>query len=481
MARFIGFRHRVKQTAAGEAKPTQLSIREGGTERTIDLKTETDELDFVRGRLPKSWRKVSDTEDLSVFPPHHLSTRALKKDEKLADFPMTHLRKASPKEYVLVTHVPETYDGLAPGDTVGAVLGGSGDRFSFALSGRGTKLVPKAEVYRIPSFALKGLRGDTKKETDASLLANLVGSKRELFQLVTLRERDLILLGEAYMARIEAMKARMAAEQRLRSSLIGRIFTKPDGEYPEGDVEVMYETERTSDVIMQSIDAEEKKRERELVKIVSANEIFRELFLPIRGVGPMIGARLIIAAKDVRRFDHPDKLVRFMGAHVNPDGTFPRRRTGAVANWHPDARQGLFLLGDQFNRAPKEKPGVWGAMLRQYKATFRARHPDIECSACKVPYDQCVKKGATPSEGTETNGGKHTRRYTDAHIHKMATWRTLTRFVRWLWREWWKIEERHGATHPGKERFARYQAAQRAKSRLPQGSGEPDDRKQAAI
>lgn len=35
-------------------------------------------------------------------------------------------------------------------------------------------------------------------------------------------------------------------------------------------------------------------------------------------------------------------------------------------------------------------------------------------------------------------GGK--KRYSDAHINKMAEWRTLSRFVERLHREWWQLE-----------------------------------------
>ncbi len=42
-------------------------------------------------------------------------------------------------------------------------------------------------------------------------------------------------------------------------------------------------------------------------------------------------------------------------------------------------------------------------------------------------------------EVVETEAGK--KRYTKGHIHKMAVQRTLTKFVEWLWREWWKLEK----------------------------------------
>ena len=36
--------------------------------------------------------------------------------------------------------------------------------------------------------------------------------------------------------------------------------------------------------------------------------------------------------------------------------------------------------------------------------------------------------------------GRTVKRYTDGHILKMARWRTLTKFVRWLVKEWLRLE-----------------------------------------
>jgi hypothetical protein len=60
--RVIGIRHRVKKTAEGEARPTQVVILENGEPKTLELETETDELDFVLGRFPTSFRKVYGSE-----------------------------------------------------------------------------------------------------------------------------------------------------------------------------------------------------------------------------------------------------------------------------------------------------------------------------------------------------------------------------------------------------------------------------------
>lgn len=67
-------------------------------------------------------------------------------------------------------------------------------------------------------------------------------------------------------------------------------------------------------------------------------------------------------------------------------------------------------------------------MLLSYKLRFRERHPEVV------------------EEAVQQKRGKRTitvmkKRYTNGHIHKMAIWRTLTKFVTELFRVWTRIEE----------------------------------------
>ncbi len=113
------------------------------------------------------------------------------------------------------------------------------------------------------------------------------------------------------------------------------------------------------------------------------------------------------------------------GQEVPRNRQFPRRREGSVANWHPEARQALYLLGDQFNRRPHT---YWGGMLLRYKLVFRQRHPVV------------IEEEVNERRGSRTVTVKK-KRYTNGHIHKMAVWRTLTKFVSHLSRVWTRIEE----------------------------------------
>jgi hypothetical protein len=132
-----------------------------------------------------------------------------------------------------------------------------------------------------------------------------------------------------------------------------------------------------------------------------------------------------VAIGDIRRFATDAKLKAFCSVHVLGDGRFARKRSGEVANWHPEARQALYLLTDQFNRRPNS---VWGQKLLEYKARLRAAHPDVLCQQCGGKWDDCQHQKS------------HKRKYSDGHIHQMALWRTATKFVEWLFREWWKLE-----------------------------------------
>ncbi len=97
-------------------------------------------------------------------------------------------------------------------------------------------------------------------------------------------------------------------------------------------------------------------------------------------------------------------------------GIFPRRRAGSHAKWNNDARTGFYLLADQWNRRPDSE---WGQHLRQNKGMYRERHPD---------------------EIEVVENGKKRKKYTKGHIHRMAAWRTITEFAKWLFGEWYRLD-----------------------------------------
>jgi hypothetical protein len=341
--------------------------------------------------------------------PRHIKWRKLRDNENKETFCKSLLKRFG-KKWFVATKVPDQYDGLKAGDTVAMILGGSGDRLSFALSRRGEDI--GARIFRIPAFQLKCRRKAESKDDDAVLLANLVQSNPDFFYLTRPRDRSIILVIEHFRARMETMKARIACEQRIFSNLTGGIFCREDGNFPEGGIEEMFNEAKANDQILGALVKEENKRMAELDAALEALDIYQQLFKNLDGVGSAIAGRLIAAIQDIRRFPTDSQLKAFCGVHVLPDGRFPRRRNGEVANWQPDARQALYLLGDQFNRRPNSE---WGKRLRGYKVALRQKHPEV-----------------VSAEGK--------KRYGDGHIHKMALWRTLTKFVEWLHREWWKLE-----------------------------------------
>lgn len=394
--RIISIVHRVKATAEGEARPTMIAMKEGEKMSTYKLETEQNELDFVLGRFPTKWRAYIKNEDLASFKASHIQR------EKKTGEP---------------TKVAIKFDGIKSGDRVLMTLGGSGDRLAFSIF-RKLKIVG-GKIIRVAPFHLKDARGAGNKEDDHKLLIQLYANSPELFQFMTDRDLDLIKVREAYFARTEAMKARIGCEQRLRQRIIGRIFLSEEGGYPEGLLEDEYDKAKANDVVFKSLHKEEAQRELEMKKAVHKLEVWENIFEPLEGVGEAIAARLIVAIGDIRRFSNAAKLKKYCGVHVLPDGRFPRQRNNERANWKPEARQALYLLGDQFNRRAKS---VWGLKLREYKARFREKYPE-----------------PIKAEGA---GGKMVTKYSDGHIHKMATWRTLTKFVEWLFDEWTALENK---------------------------------------
>ena len=279
--RTIGIQHRIKQRKVGDevikGQPTKVAVLNDGNLQTYLLEDERAELDWVWGMFPVKMRNIEADDKLSDFNLHQVKFRKLKKDENPENFPSDHLHKEG-KDFFLATKVPEKFDGLMTGDKVAMVLGGSGNRFAGALANRGKEI--DAEVWRVPPFDLKARRNGKSKEDDSVVLVNLLKDEPTLFQKTENREIALILLRERYIARIDAMKERIACEQRLWQRLNGQIFLSEEGQYPEGGMENIFAEMKANDAILQALIKEEKARERELVKAVEATEVYQKIFLP---------------------------------------------------------------------------------------------------------------------------------------------------------------------------------------------------------
>lgn len=427
MSRIIGIRHRWKDLAGPEEenseerrrfeeKPTLVAIKDGDEFKHYKLETETDELDFLLGKFPIGWRELGDESTGDILARHIV-------EEKKGKQPTGR------------TLVPESYEGFRTGDVVVMSLGGSGDRFAYALSRRGEEI--GAEVFRIEPGELNRERNLTggEKEGDPLLLIELFKKRSALFRLCGTRDRDQIRVSEVFRSRKVTQDARKATAQRLRQRLIGGIFLSDEGRFPEGLIEDMYDEVAANDAILRAVTAEESYCDEVLKKTVSALRVYREVLQPIEGVGPTIAAGIISAVGDIRRFPTEAKFKAFVGLHVlgsdfkkmssgtvrvNGDSVMARRRGGnrQVSDWNPTARQSFFLLGEQFNRRPNTP---WGKKLREYKAKFRLKYPE-------------------PVVG---QNGK--LRFTNMHIHKRAIWRTVTKFAENLYRTWRRIEREEEA------------------------------------
>ncbi len=390
MTRFIGIQHRVKKTKAGEAHPTRIWIVEKSKGKGFTLSTEQDELDFVHGRFPLTWRELLPNENLESFPEHHR-----KEDGK------------SPTGW----KVPDKLEGLQSDDAVLMILGGSGDLLAFYASVRAEKI--SAQVLRTSPAQLKKFRGEeATTDKDAQLLIDLYQQQSDLFYPVLVRDREMILLRHKFRLMMDAQAARIGCGQRLLQQSHGAVFCHPDGEYPQGLLETTVKQIRDNSAVYQALEEEEGKLKNELEKLLKNMPVYQKLFQPIIGVGPMIAARLLVAIGDIRRFETLPAFRKFCGVHVGVDGKFERQKRGQNNNWNPLARQAFYLLVDQFNRRPDSE---WGQTLLANKAALRAKHPEV-----------LIVHGK--------------KQYTDGHILKMALWKTAGDFAKWLYREWRKLE-----------------------------------------
>lgn len=290
MGRIIGIQHRTKRTAAGEARPTLVCVLDLETNiRTEhELATETDELDFARGQWPKDWRRVVEGEDITKFKSHHVQMKKVEDGE-------------------VPYKVPAGYDGFKAGDTIVMLLGGSGDRFAYALARNGEAF--GGLVMRVPAFNLS-TDGETTDGHHVRLV-DLFLTTPQAFRQVARRDMRVMNVAELQRDRTTAMKNRIACEQQLRQRVIGRTFFT-DGDYPEGKLEDQYDSARANDEGLAVLMNKEARCLSDLEKAVKALDVWKDIFAGINGCGVSIVSGLIAAIGNVSRFLRSEEMAELL-------------------------------------------------------------------------------------------------------------------------------------------------------------------------
>lgn len=479
-ARFIGIRHRVKQTAAGEARPTQVYITnaDGSDAVSLELKTEDDELAFVDGQFVTKWRDLGEGEKVGALSAWQMRTAGTGEKKR--------------------TQVAVAVEGLQMFDRITMMMGGTGDDFAYALSSRAEQM--SAQVIRVPAFVLKALRpSERTKDEDARTLSEIGRDHPERGYVCQRRDRLYIDVRGLCIQFLIAQRQRVAYEQQLRQRLTRDRFIKPRVG-PLVPLAEAFEKLQETDVGFLTLMAKEKAISVELEDAVSNTIAWQKVFCSpqYKGCGVRISARLMAAIVDIRRFEvKPDPVVmqelkqgtavieqQFAAELAQVDmSNCPFTRTGQQRFWKlqklrsqklaagcsedaalldraigfhkkrsqlrkaamergaaklvkfcgTDVNDGKFVrrrVGQVSNYNPLARQALylladqwnkhpdthWGAKLLENKARLRVKHPEVEV-------DERGKK-----------------RYTDIHILKMARWRTATQFVRALYYDWVRAE-----------------------------------------
>jgi hypothetical protein len=432
----IGVRHRQKMTKENEARPTMLCIAPAGdpsNTRELQLGSEQDEIDWAHGKFPIKFRAARPTDNPKDFLPWHLQWKKVKEDESIEGVPDSHLRKEG-KIIERLVKVPSEYTGLKAGDTMVMLAGGSGNLFAHLLSRVGEQI--GAKVMRVSAARAKEFRKGTEYagvEHQHRALVWMYESDPTQFRELLPRHRQQVEIEELYKLFEEVQGDRKSCGLRLYQRAKRFAFTRPEVETSEHvTLEEQYKKMLATDPIHLALEAEEKKIEREALKIMEDMPIYDRVLKPIAGIGPRIALRIIASVPDITAFETAAQFCAFCGVHaLGKDGQkmkkgetppvarggFPRRKRGVVCDWKPTLRQALFLFDDQLNRNPGS---YWGARRVAIKTAYREKHP--------VPVEM------------EGEGGKKVTRYTNGHLQNMARWKTLNRFCRYLFRELKKLE-----------------------------------------
>jgi hypothetical protein len=374
--------------------------------------------------------------------------------------------------------------GIRAGDIVLTIMGGSGGFYVFALSRRLERL-GAGGVYQIGSTLFKRLCDEHKldrskvkdiddegKRTEVTFdhlaLPKLFELASDKFHRVTARERDLIILTDVVRRRKEAMNDRMACAHRVLQRSKKMVYCTEEDAYPEGGVKVAIELSVSNDAILRNCLKEEHQIDAELKKLLHGLPVWK-VFEPIEGVGELTAGPLIVAIGDIHRFPGSSQLKAFLGMHtLKQDGSkfvkgekpefgnskFARRRQGQLSNWNQEGRQALYQIAEQFTKWRQNSP--WGQVAQEVEKRFLAKHPCPQVWVKDAKLDSLtfgqVIRMADINGGKRVQGGweltyevdgkqvvevvKGVTKFNPAHINRMVAWRTMTKFVEWLFKAW---------------------------------------------
>lgn len=297
VTRIVGIQHRCKKTADGAARPTAVAFIDPlkRKPRILKLETEQDEIDFVRGCLPVKWEKLPEGQLPTPFHPRFVLPKEAKKNDA-EDVPIRY-------------EVPESFEGLARGDAVAMLNGGSGRALSIAVWDQARRIGATLRV--LTPGVLKDARDarGAAKEDDAALIGELLLDGPERFSSMTEYDRRLAVAVLAYRAFIDAMKRRIATGQQLAILVRERAFVSlaDQGDAAHDlDLELAIKDVLANDPGHLALLKAEKDAEKEMDRAMSALPTYA-FILAQPGIGPRIAARLTVSIGDMlSRYEPPD-------------------------------------------------------------------------------------------------------------------------------------------------------------------------------
>ncbi len=156
---------------------------------------------------------------------------------------------------------------------------------------------------------------------------------------------------------------------------------------------------RCKDIMEESMDLENKYK-RAMLDFVSQEDIYQDFLKKVRGIGPVLSAKIIKTLGDCSNFETVSKLWAYCGLHV-VDGKAPKRKKGERISFNPKLRSLIWNISM--------------SLLKQNKAFYRKTY---DCEKEKqynkqYPNGILFKNYGKPYKETDVKLSK-------GHIHNRA-------------------------------------------------------------
>jgi len=179
----------------------------------------------------------------------------------------------------------------------------------------------------------------------------------------------LYLIATAY---LRLQKYRIQLTNRIKSLKRSRKITKAEGE-------------RLHKWVDRTLKRAEREIAEDMAKEVEVDLVYTKYLGKLKGIGMSLACQILGLIGDIKRFNHFQDFQKYVGWHVTPYGTVPRKERGKKGEADPERKALFHKVMDQFikNKNPDYYP-IYQKYKEMYGGMNKPTLVDLEKAKGKI-------------------------------------------------------------------------------------------------